>query len=296
MGFIDNWNIPTPRPGGFIGGIPRPPRPSAFMARILAMGCQGLRSRKAILQSKLNDLQAAGTNRNWIMELQRKLNYIDQQLSIKNCLGPTPVPPPTGGFISGLPNPGGIMTKRFKRCRKKCEEMARVARFASPQAKNRWMANCIKECMSVSPRPSGFISGWNRPPKPPRPSGFISGGFGNLTANLKTFIGRVSTYSCDTLKSLLQRLERRLEKANDMPGGFIRGPIRTAAIKRVKTKMKIVQREIINRCVPKVGPPTIPGTGTTPLEPTRFAPTSPIGGPARPPTYGPNIIPQYQEY
>ena len=64
------------------------PQPSPFQQRMNNFGCNGLNSRRAVLQSKLNNLQSAGTNPQWVIQLQKKLNYIDNQLSIKNCSSP----------------------------------------------------------------------------------------------------------------------------------------------------------------------------------------------------------------
>ena len=64
---------------------PPPPPLSSFQQRMNSFGCNGLHSRRGVLQSKLNNLQSAGTNPQWVIQLQKKLMYIDNQLQIKGC-------------------------------------------------------------------------------------------------------------------------------------------------------------------------------------------------------------------
>jgi len=58
---------------------------SSFQNRMMNMGCNGLISRRDVLQSKLNRFDTLGIRPNQRIQLQEKIDFINSQLQQKNC-------------------------------------------------------------------------------------------------------------------------------------------------------------------------------------------------------------------
>ena len=216
MGFIDNsWfrpRIPRPRPGS--GFITRP-RPRPTMPGWIGGSVGG---RIAACKTKCSQKAA----------MIRFPNQVAKNLwmrgCVSKCLGRPR--PSTGGFISGW-GMGVMSSKKYIACKRKAKRLAARMRFTSQEARLNWIKRYMEKCMNSSSLPSGL---------------------GNLCNT--SFVDRIASYDCATLRKLLRRFSASLERMQNTASGSTiwNSPFMKRAVKRLRTKITLISRMIDKKC------------------------------------------------